>query len=147
MKTLYHTTRRRHRESILEKGLLPHAYNGEIISYEPRVFLTAKKDDIYTKDFINQWDDIDIWKVKVPKEKIQIDTFSDIKYHYYVTDSIPTENIKLAKHIPLQIISDKEREDFENSIPEGTIMIKCKPNLLDRIKMLFGIEWRFISGN
>ena len=146
MKTLYHTTRRINRESILEKGLLAVSRDGTLLKYPPRVYLTKVKDDIHTMDFLNQWDDIDIWKVKVDEKLIFPDRFSHLPFHYYVNESIPVENIKLAKHLPLQIITDKMREDFNNSIPEGTIMIKWTPNLLDRIKGLFGIEWRFIKG-
>ena len=98
MLKLYHTTKRKNRESILEKGLIPFAKNGSLIKYPPRIFLTKIKDDIATMDFLNQWDDIDIWEVRVDKSKIKKDMFSHLNYHYYIEEPIKA---KLVKHIPI----------------------------------------------
>ena len=46
MKTLYISTRRKNRESILNKGLLAFSKNGCIVKYPPRIYLTEVEEDI-----------------------------------------------------------------------------------------------------
>lgn len=57
---LYHTTSAWNRDSILKHGLMPKATSRPIISYPPRIFFSMRKDDIITRDFINQWDNVDM---------------------------------------------------------------------------------------
>lgn len=145
---LYHTTPRKNRESILKFGLIPKFKEGEVISYEPRIFFSKKKNDIIVRDFINYWSDVDIWQVELYLHQIKKDLFSDVDYHYYTNEPIAPENVKLVKHItPARIVTQEEEDKFLSLMGDDVIMIKCKPqNLLDRIKKLLGIEWRFVKG-
>ncbi len=99
--TLYHTSRTLNRTSILAQGLLPkEKLNGSIINYPPRLFFSTRFNDIATMDFIEQWDDVDIWKVKLPVHKLTRDRFFHLSYHYYTEEPIAPEDVKLALHIP-----------------------------------------------
>ena len=49
----------------------------------------------------NQWDDVDVWEVQLPKTKLKQDNFSHCKHHFFMNEPIPSSQIKLVHHIPV----------------------------------------------
>lgn len=124
---VYHTSPTRNRASILKHGLLPASkINNYKLNYPPRTFLSNTKKDIATMDFINCWDDIDIWEVSLTPNLLKKDEFSHLPYHYYVEFAIPPKSLKLAMHIPP---SKYEQKQLKTYFKRRDILVKnshCK---------------------
>ena len=104
----YHTTSTKHRDAILTQGLIPQARKRGLITYEPRIFFSKKRNDVSTMDFINQWDFIDVWEVQIEESLLKKDTISHLDYHVYSEQPIPTNKLKLITHVPYDDFFDKE---------------------------------------
>ena len=94
MNKLYHLTYKNRRESILKEGLLPKSYNGHIIKYEPRIFVSDSKKNL-AFDYVG-YEDVDVWEI-ITKQPVFDDPFSSFPGHFYLEKPIPPENLKLIK--------------------------------------------------
>jgi hypothetical protein len=96
---LYHISPKKNRDSILKYGLLPKQKSDGHITYEPRIFFSKKKTDISVMDFLNQWDNVDVWEVKIDEDLIKKDTNSHLGYHFFTEKPISVKNLRLSAHI------------------------------------------------
>lgn len=91
---LYHLSYKSKRESILLNGLIPMAYNGSTIKYEPRIFVSNSKTNL-AFDYVG-FENVDVWEIKTD-QIIFTDPFSSYKGHFYLKNRISIENLKLIK--------------------------------------------------
>ena len=91
---LYHLSYKSKRESILQNGLIPMAYNGNVIKYEPRIFVSNSKKNL-AFDYVG-FDNVDVWEIKTDQILFN-DPFSSCVGHFYLKNHIPKENLKLIK--------------------------------------------------
>ena len=94
MNTFYHLTYRNRRNSILKNGLLPKAYNGELIKYEPRIFVSNSKKNL-AFDYVG-YENVDVWEIKTEQVFFK-DLFSSYAGHFYLKEPIALDSLKLIK--------------------------------------------------
>lgn len=93
-KKLYHLTYKNRRDSILKDGLIPKAYSGPVIKYEPSIFVSNSKKNL-AFDYVG-FENVDVWEVKTDQAMFN-DPFSSYTGHFFLKNAVPPENLKLIK--------------------------------------------------
>jgi hypothetical protein len=91
---VYHLSPSNKRDLIIKEGLKPKAYNGVIIKYEPRIFVSNSKKNL-AFDYVG-YENVDVWEVETEQPLFK-DLFSFFNGHFYLKNPVPVENIKLIK--------------------------------------------------
>ena len=91
---VFHVTPCKNRASILRHGLLCRGQPGkEIISYEPRVFVSSTYEDA-AFDYVG-FEEVDLWTFYVNKNEMYMDEFSDYANHYFLKNDVPWYKLNL----------------------------------------------------
>lgn len=89
----YHISPSKNRNSILNNGLLPKSKIEGLIQYEPRIFFSTDLSNLGF-DFVG-FDNVDCWEFEIDSETIKPDNISGSTNHFYITEKIPTSQIRL----------------------------------------------------
>ena len=93
---VFHVTHLKNRASILCYGLLCRGQPArEIISYEPRVFVSSTYEDA-AFDFVS-FEKVDVWTFYVNKNEMYVDEFSYYGNHYYLKNDVPWYKLNLLE--------------------------------------------------
>ena len=93
---VFHVSHCKNRVSILRQGLLCRGQPArEIISYEPRVFVSSTYEDA-AFDFVG-FEEVDVWTFYVNKNEMYMDEFSDYANHYYLKNDVPWFKLNLLE--------------------------------------------------
>ena len=93
---VFHVSHCKNRASILRQGLLCRGQPArEIISYEPRVFVSSTYEDA-AFDFVG-FEEVDVWTFYVNKNEMYMDEFSDYANHYYLKNDVPWYKLNLLE--------------------------------------------------
>lgn len=93
--TCYHISRRKHREAIIQNGLLP--AQGRLFKHEPRLFFSDHKDHL-GYDFVD-YENVDCWQFKLESSQMKRDELSGNPHHFYTNVKIAPSEIKLIHSI------------------------------------------------
>ena len=96
----FHLSPVSNRKSIPTYGLLPKGtpegwHGSEIISYEPRIFLSVVEDEIAFPHV--GFENVDVWVFYLPKQVLFPDEHSEYANHYYTKQRIPWYKLKLIE--------------------------------------------------
>lgn len=95
---VFHVTYCNNRESILQYGLLCKGQPAcELISYEPRLFVSSTYEDA-AFDYVH-FEEVDVWAFYVDRQDLFPDESSDFCNHYYLKNDIPWYKLYLIETI------------------------------------------------
>ena len=93
---VFHVTHCKNRASILRHGLLCRGQpTKEIISYEPRVFVSSTYEEA-AFDFVG-FEDVDVWTFYIHKVNMNTDEFAHCGNHYFLKNDVPWYKLNLLE--------------------------------------------------